>query len=202
MIASEPTTLSLGAEEQAHTSVLLRRLIDEAPPDFFTLGWLLGKLPKNSFGFILLFLAIIALLPVISVVARIFMVILLCQIILGYHCPVLPGWLTRRKLPSRYLIKLKLHIIPALDCLENVVRPRWPVMLVGTRRLTAFIASLILLLSLPAPLPLANMPPATASILMALAYIEHDGLLLVIALFFAIAMLLIVIWAFLQAHLI
>ena len=44
-------------EEQIHASVLLQRIIAEAPPDTFTLEWLVGKLPAHSFGCILLFLA-------------------------------------------------------------------------------------------------------------------------------------------------
>ena len=47
-----------------HTSVVLRALIDDAPPDEFTLVWLIGNLPHRSFGAIMLLLAIISLVPV------------------------------------------------------------------------------------------------------------------------------------------
>ncbi len=189
------------AEGSTHTSLLLQHLIDDAPKDHFTLDWVIHNLPKNSFGFILLFLSVIALLPVISVVARVLMSILLCQIILGYHKPVLPRRLVHRPISSRYLTNLKPRIIPALQFLEKIIRPRWPVMFMGSRRIVAFIALLNIALSLPLPLPLANMPPAMTSALMALAYIEHDGVILAIALFFSVAMLTIVLWAIFQTAL-
>ena len=51
------------------TSVLLQRLHDEAPPDHFTLGWLMGRLHKRSFGLIMLLLAVVAIAPGVSIVA-------------------------------------------------------------------------------------------------------------------------------------
>ena len=49
-------------------SVLLQRLHDEAPPDHFTLGWLMGRLHKRSFGLIMLLLAVVAIAPGVSIV--------------------------------------------------------------------------------------------------------------------------------------
>jgi len=182
-------------DDQAHTSVLLQQLIVEAPEGHFTMEWLIGHLPRHSFGFIFLFLSIIALLPVISIVARILIIILTFQIILGYTRPSLPQRLMIYPLPSKYLIRLNRHAVPMLRYLENIVRPRWPVMLRGTRRFAAFIVMLAMTLSLLAPIPLANMPPAAVGILLALAYIEHDGLILAFALAAAVAMLLLTLWA-------
>lgn len=185
-------------DKEIHASILLRQLITEAPQGHFTLEWLTKHLPKHSFGCILLFLAVIALLPVISVPARILIIFLGCQIILGFHSPVLPRRMMRRNLPTKYLARLERHVVPMLSCLEHVVRPRWGVMFLGTRRLTAFIAVLVTALSLPAPIPLANMPPAMIGILMALSHIEHDGLLLFISLVFAIALLIVVTLVFIN----
>ncbi|MGB9154444.1 MAG: exopolysaccharide biosynthesis protein [Alphaproteobacteria bacterium] len=175
-------------EEQIHASVLLQRIITEAPPDYFTLEWLVGKLPAHSFGCILLFLALIALLPVISVVARILIIILTGQIILGYQGPVLPDRLMKRPLPTKYLFRLKCWVIPFLRRLEYIVRPRWPIMLKGTRRFTAFIAMIGMVLSLPAPIPL-DIPPAVIDLLLALSFIERDGLVLFLALLSSFALL-------------
>jgi len=188
-------------EEQIHTSVLLQKIIAEAPPDHFTLEWLVGKLPAHSFGCILLFLALIALLPVISVIARVLIIILTGQIILGYQGPVLPDRIMARPLPSKYLRRLKRFAIPALQHLEMIVQPRWSIMLKGTRRPAAFIAMLGTALSLPAPLPLSNMPPAAICVLMALAYIEHDGLILMLALTLAVTSLAFISWLLLQPFL-
>jgi hypothetical protein len=186
--------------QQIHTSVLLRRLIAEAPSDYFTLGWLIGYLPKRSFGVILLFLAMIAILPVISIPARLLIIILTAQIILGYRAPVLPSKWMERRMRSHYLQRLQRHAIPALEHIELVVRPRWPMLLTITRRFAAFIALLLTFLSLIAPLPLSNVPPDIISVLIALAYTEHDGLLLIVALMLAFILLGAVFLLILGAH--
>ena len=176
--ASEPIEAS---SEDTHTSVILQRLIQQAPADHFTLGWMIDHLPNRSYGIILLFLSLISLLPIISIPARILIIILLSQIILGYRAPVLPDRLMKRSLPSRYLMQLECHAIPLLRHLEMLVRPRWGILLTVSRRVVAFLMILLMSFSLIAPLPLANMPPAIIGVLTALAYIEHDGVMLTIA---------------------
>ena len=186
-------TRPIPKDSTIHTSVILKELISEVESEHFTLDWLIGHLPKHSFGVIMLFLALISLLPVISVISRLMIIILTIQIIFGYHSPVLPRRLLMRPLPSKYLSRLNRHAIPALQHLEKVIRPRWPKILVAARRVTALIALILTIVSLLAPVPLANVPPATLCVLMALAYIEHDGVLLALSLTVAITMMTILI---------
>ena len=185
-----------------HTSVMLKKVIADAPKDYFTLEWLVGELPRHSYGFIFIILTVIALLPVISIVARLLMIVIALQIVLGYHQPMLPQVFMRRKLPSKYLAHLNRHIVPALEHLEHIVHPRWPIVLKGTRRLAAFLVLIITLLSIPAPIPLINMPPAIIGMLLALGYMEHDGLMFAAALASAIILLAFFIWVALQPLLI
>lgn len=51
-------------------SVLLQRLHDEAPADHFTLGWLMSRMHKRSFGLIMLLLAVVAIAPGVSTLNR------------------------------------------------------------------------------------------------------------------------------------
>ena len=161
-----------------HTSVVLGRLIDEAPADDFTLGWIIGHLPRRCYGVMLLFLAIVALLPIISIPARLLILVLMVQGMLGYPAPILPGRWMKRKLPARHLQSLKRNVIPALQRLETVVRPRWCPIFDKTRRFAAVLVFFLTLVSLLAPVPFANVPPALICILIALGYIEHDGFIL------------------------
>ena len=62
-------------------SVLLQRLHDEAPADHFTLGWLMGRLHKRSFGPIMLLLAVVAIAPGVSTVAGLLLMIPASQMI-------------------------------------------------------------------------------------------------------------------------
>jgi hypothetical protein len=172
-----------------HTSVLLHRLIKEAPADYFTLDWLIGHLPNRSYGVILLFLALIAILPVISFPARMLIIVFAAEILAGCKKPALPHRLMMRRLPSRHLALLEHRAIPLLEHLEKIVRPRWPFVLLKARRFTAFLGLLLTFLSLAAPLPFSNIPPSLICVLMALAYIEHDGFMLVCALTAAIILL-------------
>jgi hypothetical protein len=175
--------------KEGHTSILLQELVDSATGETFTIDWLISHLPKHSFGVIMLFLALISMLPIISIVAQLLISLLAIQIIAGYHNPVLPRKLAFYPLPSRYLVRLEHYAIPALQRLERTVRPRWHGILYFMRRPTAFIALILTIISLITPIPMANVPPAIISVLMALGYIEHDGLLLTIALFLALALL-------------
>jgi hypothetical protein len=189
MLSSEqsqtPTNHTLGV----HTSEVLRALIDEAPRDEFTLRWLIGSLPHRSFGAILVFLAVIAMVPVVSIPAGLLIAVLAVQIILGHRTPVLPSSLMNRPLPSSYLRLLEQHAIPMLTRLETTVRPRWPTYVHGMLRITGVVVVLLTVILLTFPLPLSNIPPAAIITLIALADTEQDGLLLSIALVAAILLL-------------
>jgi len=176
-----------------HTSVLLKNLIDAAAAnDHFTFAWLMGCLSTNIYGLIVLFLSLLSLVPIIDIAARFILLLVFCQAILGYPAPILPQKFLLRKYPARYLSSLERYAVPALKYFEKFVRPRWLPFLMAARRMTAVLAFLLTVLSLLIPLPFANVPVAIVSALMALAYIEHDGVLLVCALFISVGMLMIV----------
>jgi hypothetical protein len=167
--------------EGVHTSKVLRALIDEAPRDEFTLGWLIGNLPHRSFGAMMLFLSVVAMIPVVSIPSGVLIAILAVQIIAGYKTPILPRHLMTRPLPSRYLRRIEQHAIPLLERLETVVRPRWPNFVHGMLRVTGIVVLLLTVIVLTFPLPLSNIPPAAIITVIAVADTEQDGLLLSIA---------------------
>jgi hypothetical protein len=183
-----------GSEDKP-TSAVMHELIKQVPDGFFTLEWLVNCLPNRSFGVLFLFLAVIAVLPVISIPARILILVLTFQAIVGYKAPALPRKWMVRPLPSQRLKNLERHVIPWLERLETVVKPRYFYYLTSLRRLAAFVAFLLTVLSLLAPFPLANVPPALISIMMALAYIGHDGLLFLAAFILATIMTVSIIFA-------
>jgi hypothetical protein len=80
------------------TSVVLQRLHDEVPTDYFTLGWLMHSLDKRSFGIIMLLLASVAIVPGLSIVAGLLLMIPAFQMIAGKPAPVFaaPSLPTRR----------------------------------------------------------------------------------------------------------
>jgi hypothetical protein len=177
-------------EENIHASALMRKLIDHsAGKQHFTVNFLMSNMPANSFGIIGFILSVLSLVPVIDIPVRFLILIILCQIMLGYDRPVLPRQFLAKQFSTRYLDRLERHVIPALETIEKAIRPRWLVFLKRARRGTAVIVFALTIVSLVLPIPFSNVPPAIASGLIALAYLENDGLLLLIAIVASIAML-------------
>ena len=161
---------------------MLQRLHDEAPPDYFTLGWLMGRLHKRSFGLIMLLLAVVAIAPGVSIISGLLLMIPAFQMIAGQHMPVFPRRIAVRPLPTRHLAALVQRAVPVLRYLEKLIHPRWPTPLDATKRLVGVGVVLLNITLLFTPVPLSNVVPALVIALISLAYLEEDGLLLSIAL--------------------
>jgi len=179
-------------------SVVLQCLHDEAPTGDFTLGWLTGRLPKHSFGIIILLLAVVAIAPGVSIVAGLLLVVPAFQMITGQPAPVFPRRIAARSLPIRYLAALVERAVPVLRYLEKLTYPRWPTPLVATRRLVGIAVLMLDIIMVFTPIPLGNVGPALVIALISLAYLEQDGLLLSIAMLAAVvvaAVTVTVVWA-------
>jgi hypothetical protein len=174
---------------QPHTSAILQRLHDELPAEHFTLRWLLAELPGRSFGIIMLILAVVAIAPGVCIVAGVLLLILAGQIIWGRSAPFFPRFITARQLPTRYLAAVMARAVPVLRRIERVIHPRWSAVLVPMRRIAAGIVILLCTLMVLAPIPFVSVVPAVSVALIALAYLEEDGLLLAVALLTALIVL-------------
>ena len=168
------------------TSVVLQRLHDEAPTDHFTLGWLMGSLQKRSFGIIMLLLALVAIAPGVSIVASLLLLIPAFEMIAGRSAPVFPRFIATRPLPTRHLAALVQRAVPVMRYLERVIHPRWPTPFDATKRLVGVVVAILSISLVFIPIPLSNVIPALVIALIALAYLEEDGLLLSIALLNAV----------------
>jgi hypothetical protein len=168
---------------------LLQQLHDEAPKDHFTLGWLMSRMHKRSFGLIMLLLAVVAIAPGVSIVAGLLLMIPAFQMILGQNMPVFPRRIAARPMPTRHLAALVQRAVPVLRYLEKLIHPRWPTPLDATKRLVGAVVVLLNITLLFTPIPLSNVVPALVIALISLAYLEEDGLLLSIALLASIVVL-------------
>jgi hypothetical protein len=52
-------------KERTPSSRMLEDLLDQAPADYFTLGWLMSTLHQRSFGIVMLFLGLLRGCPVL-----------------------------------------------------------------------------------------------------------------------------------------
>jgi hypothetical protein len=168
---------------------VLEDLLEQAPTEYFTVGWLLSALCKRSFGIIMLLLGVLAAIPVGSTVPALMLVTVAVQMIAGRHEPVFPHFIISRRLPTRHLLRLGGRAIPLLRYLEKAVHPRWPTTFEMAKRFVGVMVLLLATVLLLIPLPLSNMPPAFVTALISLAYIEEDGLLLCFAFLAAVVLL-------------
>jgi hypothetical protein len=160
------------------SSRVLADLLDQAPADHFTLGWLMSRLQQRSFGLVMLMLGLLATAPIGSMVPGFMLVAVTVQMIAGFGEPVFPRFITARRLPTRHLVRIGGRFVPLLRYLERVVHPRWPTAFEGARRGVGIVILLLAIVLLLMPVPFSNIAPAAIIALIALAYTEEDGLLL------------------------
>jgi hypothetical protein len=170
-------------------SVVLQRLHDEVPTDHFTLGWLMHSLHKRSFGIIMLLIALVAIAPGLSIVAGLLLMIPAFQMIAGKAAPVFPRRIATRPLPTRHFVAVVQRSIPVLRYLEKMVHPRWHTPPETTKCLVGAVVLMLSATLVFIPIPLSNVVPAAVIALIALAYIEEDGVLLSIAVVAAVIVL-------------
>ena len=167
-------------------SSVLQRLHDEAPPDHFTLGWLIGRLHKRAFGIVMLLLAVVAIAPGVSVVAGLLLMVPAFQMAAGQPAPAFPRRIAGRPIPTHRLAALVQRAVPLLKYLERFVHPRWHTAPEATKRLVGAIVLILSATMVFSPIPLSNVVPALVIALIALAYLEEDGVLLSLGLLAAV----------------
>jgi len=163
-------------------STLLQKLHDSAPSGHFTLAWLMNKLSDQSYGVIILLLAIIAAAPGISLAAGLLLLVPTIQMIAGRPSPIFPQWIAARPLPTDKLGAVLKQAVPVLKVLETAIRPRWPMPLGATRRIVGLVVLLLTVRLLSNPLPASNVLPAALISFISLAYLEADGAMLTVGL--------------------
>jgi glycosyltransferase involved in cell wall biosynthesis len=173
-----PRRISTDTKSCAPSSRVLQEVIRQAPAEYVTVGWLTSALRRHSFGIIMLSLGLLATTPVGSMIPGLILAIMAVQLILGWAEPVFPHFITRRRLPTKQLLRLGGRGIHILKYLEKAVHPRWPITFDVAKRAVGVMVLLLTVMLLLTPLPLSNVAPAMVISLISLAYVEEDGLLL------------------------
>jgi hypothetical protein len=176
------------SDQYVPTSVHLSTMLDGAAVGRVSIGWLMAQLGRRSFGLTLLMMAVIAFIPGASTVVGVLVAWPAVQMILGQEAGVLPSLIARREIGVDRLARVIDAITPRLAWLERLIRPRWPTPFQATKRLTG-IVMLLLGLTMISPVPFSHVVPALAIMFLALAYLEEDGIALLIGLIAALASL-------------
>lgn len=165
------------------TRALLDRLADGDPDDLIRLGDLLAGFGRRAFG-VLLFLAIPpAFIPgVAGVISSPIVLLVGLQLVVGLRRPWLPRLLADRGPHRHVLIKFDRWFSPWLARLERLIKPRMTALL--DHRAASIVTGLLLVLLgvlLALPIPLTNGLFGLLLLAFALALLERDGLMMLVA---------------------
>ena len=169
---------------EAGTRALLDGFAEGDPADLLSLRMLLAGLGRRAFGMLLFVSVLPAFIPVPvgGAVAGPLVVLIGAQLLVLRRRPWLPRFVAERGFHRQALARFDRTISPALRRLERLVRPRL-LHLLDRRAAAAFTGLLLLLLGLllSLPIPLTNYLFGGLLLLFALALLERDGALMLIA---------------------
>lgn len=168
------------SQEQVPTSAFLGDILNDAPGEMVSIGWIMEQLGNRSFGLTLFVMAIVAVIPGGSTVIGVLIAWPALQLALGRRMPRLPGFLARRQIAVDKLSRAIRFVIPRLRWVEKLIKPRWITGFTALRRLTGLL-TLLLGLTLISPFPFSHLIPAVTIMLLAIAFLEEDGIALLFA---------------------
>ena len=169
---------------EAGTRALLDGFAHGDPQDMLTLRMLLAGLGRRAFG-MLLFVSILPAfipVPVGGAIAGPLVMLIGAQLLLLRRRPWLPRFIAEHGFHRHALARFDRTISPVLGRLEHLIRPRLP-RLLDQRAAAALTGLLLMLLGLllSLPIPLTNYLLGGLLLLYALALLERDGALMLVA---------------------
>jgi len=179
-----PMAAERHAPHEPGTRALLDAFAAGDPDEVLSLRELLAGLDRRAFGMLLFIATLPAFIPIPlgGAISGPLVILIGAQLLVGRHQPWLPGFIARRGPHRRALAAFERRFAPWLSRLEALVRPRLAGLLANraATMLTGLVLMLLgLLLSLP--IPLTNYLFGALLLLFALALLERDGVLMIIA---------------------
>jgi hypothetical protein len=154
------------------------------PEELLRLRDLLQGLGRRSFGMLLLIATLPAFIPIPvgGAISGPLAMLIGAQLLAGMNRPWLPRFLAERGPHRSVMVRFDQRISPWLARLEKLVKPRMELML-AHRAATVVTGALLLLtgLLLSLPIPLTNYVFGGLLLAFAMALLERDGVLMLIA---------------------
>lgn len=158
-------------------SAVLVDLVPRMSEPTVTFDWLIAALGERSAALVLVLLGLVGTLPGASAPVGILIACLAGQLLFGRSTAALPRFLGSRPIRRGRLLSALKITIPSLRYFERFSRRRfWP--FDGAARRAVGAAILLMDVFLFLPIPFSNLVPAIVIALLALAYLEDDGILL------------------------
>lgn len=180
----EPRQSGAARRSEAGTRVLLDAFAVGNPDDLLTLRMLLAGLGRRAFG-MLLFVSILPAfipVPVGGAISGPLVMLIGAQLLLLRRRPWLPRFIAEHGFRRHALARFDRRISPALARLEHLIKPRLSRLL--DQRVSAALTGLLLVLLgllLSLPIPLTNYLLGGLLLVFALALLERDGALMIVA---------------------
>ncbi|CDZ29102.1 exopolysaccharide biosynthesis protein [Neorhizobium galegae] len=178
--------LVCGRNTSTASTTLFRLVAEARSRDGLTIADALGLMGRSGFGFVMLLLALPALIPIPGPFGMIFgsaLAIVSLQFAIGFESLWLPSLLANRRISAKAFEALERYAAPLVRRIEHFVRPG---------RMKAFAGPRIpYLLALPVfclavavalPIPFGNLAPVAALCAIAIGLIERDGLVVLLGL--------------------
>lgn len=172
---------------QIKTSDMLINTLSALPKGYIGLGDLFERFDRRSFSSTFLLLAVLCLLPGVSVLAGFAMIFPAVQMALGYNTLTFPKFIRERKIAVVSLQKWNSRVLPALIKIEQFVKPRF--VFLSSELMQRLLGVLITVLAVivAIPFPLSNFPPAIAVMFISLGLLADDGLMILLGILSSIA---------------
>lgn len=166
------------------TRAILDRYAAGDPAETLRLDELLSGLGKRAFGMLLFVASLPAFIPIPGggAIAGPLILLIGLQLLVGMRRPWLPGFLARRGPRREAMARFDRRLSPWLARLEHLIRPRMAWVL--DHRLAATFTGLLLVLLgavTSLPLPFTNFLFGAMALMFALALLERDGALMLLA---------------------
>jgi len=169
-------------DESIRFSSVLRRLA-EAPGERLTVHEVVQAFGERAFGALMLSVGLLNLIPWPPGGTTLFgapLLFITAQLALGRETLWLPRWICRTSFDrGNYRAGLQ-RILPTLEKVERLTRPRLPILIGGVAERLIGVATLLLSLILVLPIWGGNFAPALAVCIFAVALVQRDGLVAIL----------------------
>lgn len=182
---NEPVDRSALTRRQSMSRALLGALRPHRPQGRATVEAILEEFGDSSFGWAILFFALINMIPApygSTLITSLPLLLILAQMALGASHVQLPRFISQRKIPVASVRRIVIRMRRFLRPIERFVRPRYQGVFKRPRERFIAAGLFAVAVALFIPLPLSGGIPAFALLVSALALVERDGLLMIIGL--------------------
>jgi len=172
-------------ESEVRTSQVLRDLA-YSDGERVSFGEILANLRQRAFGFAMLIFSLPCALPMppgIPTVCGAALAIIALNLIVLRRKLWMPRAITQKSIARSDLRRVVDRLLPLLERLERICRPRFRVFTAPLARVLVGVVVLVLGVVMILPIPLiGNMPPGAAAAVIAMGITERDGLVVLVGL--------------------